>query len=671
VKTQLNTPQIISQGFDSSSVSMMDMDLDGMKQACQIFRDNIYSNKIRAVVREWICNAVDEHVKFSIEKPILVEINEGKFSVRDFAKGLSDDGVRNVFGKYFRSTKSHNNQAIGGFGVGAKAGHCYNDCFFVTSFFEGVKTIYSCVLGGDESGASIGQVFEISKEPTEQTGLLVEIDIQDNNDVKSFMKESKCLANTMTRANINLCFDKIEQILLNRKLIEERDGVKLYSLESSNAFINELEHLGIDKGTFLVTMGGVYYELPPINIDDLFILSDYSFCKKGYFQIDVPVGYFDIPISREKFRDVPKFRNEFLKAVKILIDLEEKESRSVQRNDFLYFLFNEKIFTENFEFGRNCFLSSKKACFFNKIHYFGNKSSVFRDKDKVVIFTVSDKLKTRLSQIEKIRKFGEEKNVLLIYIIGSYVDDLTNQLAINGLDGQVVFKNPRCIFPKNASSSKKENVCQFTETLFAYKNKRINESRTLLYFCRFYLKENFASIEEVRSFLSEKKKNISFLKDLDSISIKDGNKVGEFLFYSKKAAPLLESLGFVNKLTDEYQHIRKPLVNIQMQVQGKRLTLDVKIKSFRKYISHSSKSIISKKLDEVFYSSKFTPDLIKKLEKLEKSVNSLYDTLQTILKKSKSDQIISLFMRELEHQNYINLSRGEVRQIFRKLLTLQ
>ena len=72
--------------------------------------------------------------------------NEVVFYVRDYAKGLDESGVRNIFGMYFRSTKSTSNDSVGGFGVGSKAGHCYNDTFFVTSFFEGKKTTYTCML---------------------------------------------------------------------------------------------------------------------------------------------------------------------------------------------------------------------------------------------------------------------------------------------------------------------------------------------------------------------------------------------------------------------------------------------------------------------------------------------------------------------------------------------
>ena len=238
MKTQLNTSPIFTQGIESSQVSNMDMDLEGMKQACQIFRDNIYTDKILAVVREWVSNAVDEHLKHGIEQPVQTGVKESRFFVRDFANGLDDNGIRNVFGKYFRSTKSNSDQPIGGFGVGAKAGHCYQDVFYVTSFHNGTKTVYSCILGGDESGASIGQVIEMSQEPTNESGLLVEIDIKVeryHSDTDTFMRYAHAMASNATLASVEVVNDLGTNIEADSKtLILQRDGIRFYSFDENS-----------------------------------------------------------------------------------------------------------------------------------------------------------------------------------------------------------------------------------------------------------------------------------------------------------------------------------------------------------------------------------------------------------------------------------------------------
>lgn len=288
--TNLAASPIYTQGIDHDQISSMDMDLEGMKQACQIFRDNIYTDKILAVVREWTCNAVDEHVKHNIDKPVRIGIVDSKFFVRDFAMGLDDNGIRNIFGKYFRSTKSNSDQPIGGFGVGAKAGHCYNDVFYVTSFHNGLKTQYSCILGGDESGASIGQVIELSQEPTTESGLLVEIDLNNHYDTRIFYDKMKKMQKFMNSCPVEIFWQGKIDDAFEKTFIFEKDGIKVYNIKDT------------ENEKYFITMGGVYYKTPD-SFKNFSFRNSITPHTHNYIQIDVPIGFFDVPISRESFRD--------------------------------------------------------------------------------------------------------------------------------------------------------------------------------------------------------------------------------------------------------------------------------------------------------------------------------------------------------------------------------
>ena len=68
MKTAVKTTNIIAS--DNLESSVMGMDAQGMDMATFFFRDKIYNNKIEAVVREYVCNAIDEHKKFGIDKPV-------------------------------------------------------------------------------------------------------------------------------------------------------------------------------------------------------------------------------------------------------------------------------------------------------------------------------------------------------------------------------------------------------------------------------------------------------------------------------------------------------------------------------------------------------------------------------------------------------------------------
>ncbi len=67
----------------------------------QILSSALYSNKIRAVIRELGCNCTDSHkaagkvdVPFEVHLPSVLE---PWFSVRDFGTGLDDDQITNIF----------------------------------------------------------------------------------------------------------------------------------------------------------------------------------------------------------------------------------------------------------------------------------------------------------------------------------------------------------------------------------------------------------------------------------------------------------------------------------------------------------------------------------------------------------------------------------------------
>ena len=181
----------------------MGMDAAGADMATFYLRDKIYSDKILAVIREYVCNALDEHKKHNVSVPVDFGVRHSsedsamyEFFVRDYAKGLSEHDIRNVFGMYFRSTKSGSNNQIGGFGVGSKSGHCYTDTFYIKSHFNGVCTMYVCALGGGSTGVPVGQILKVSESDTLETGLEISLQIQ-NKDVVSF--DNRCFNFTLDK----------------------------------------------------------------------------------------------------------------------------------------------------------------------------------------------------------------------------------------------------------------------------------------------------------------------------------------------------------------------------------------------------------------------------------------------------------------------------------------
>lgn len=157
-------------------------------KAFQILSSGIYKHKIRAIVREFSCNAYDAHLmnnsKLPWEITVPTEFNP-RFTIKDYGPGLSEDSMFKVFTRYFESTKS--GSEIGGFGLGAKSPFSYTDTFTVESIHDGICTIYNAsMLNG------FPQLFKMneSKASAGETGIKVTIPCK-SADIQEWQKEIK------------------------------------------------------------------------------------------------------------------------------------------------------------------------------------------------------------------------------------------------------------------------------------------------------------------------------------------------------------------------------------------------------------------------------------------------------------------------------------------------
>lgn len=167
-----------------------DFTIKSSAKAFKILSSSIYENKIKAIIREVSCNAVDGHsmagkrnVPFSVHLPTRLE---PFFSVQDFGVGLSEDDVYDVFTRYFESTKTDSNDVIGAMGLGSKSPFSYVDQFTVISVFDGVESTYICYMG--DSGAP--HVSKVSEEPTgDHNGVTVKVEVSES-DIYKFEYEA-------------------------------------------------------------------------------------------------------------------------------------------------------------------------------------------------------------------------------------------------------------------------------------------------------------------------------------------------------------------------------------------------------------------------------------------------------------------------------------------------
>jgi hypothetical protein len=144
----------------------------------------LYSDKIGAIIREYVTNAIDAHTEASIEKPIeitLPTIFSKDFVIRDFGKGLSDKQIVEIFASYGASTKRQSNAFTGMLGIGSKSAFSYTNSFTVISRHNGTQTTYQAFI--DES--NIGTIASIHQQPTNESGLSIHVTVKPN-DINQF-----------------------------------------------------------------------------------------------------------------------------------------------------------------------------------------------------------------------------------------------------------------------------------------------------------------------------------------------------------------------------------------------------------------------------------------------------------------------------------------------------
>ena len=161
-------------------------------KAFGILSSGLYANKIRAIIREIGCNAVDSHVAakrpdtaFDVHLPTMLAPH---FAIRDYGTGLNHDQVCNIYTTYFESTKSDSNDFIGALGLGSKSPFSYTDNFTVTAIQNGKRGIYSAFINdtGVPSVALMGQ-----DETDEADGVEVRFAVEDRYDFGKFEEEAR------------------------------------------------------------------------------------------------------------------------------------------------------------------------------------------------------------------------------------------------------------------------------------------------------------------------------------------------------------------------------------------------------------------------------------------------------------------------------------------------
>ena len=299
-------------------------------KAFNILSSGLYANKIKAIIRELSCNAIDSHTAAGTTQPFEVHLPttlEPWFSIRDFGTGLSHDQVTKIYTTYFESTKTESNEFIGALGLGSKSPFSYTDNFTVAAVQNGRKGIYSAFIN-DVGVPSIALMGE--EQVTESNGVEVKFSVNDRYDFSKFADEAQSVYRwfpvlpTMTGNKINV-------IPVHYETKDIIAGV--HSLEDS---------YGRGRNPSVAVMGNIAYPIEVPQAEQ--VLEGVHQLLKCGLVIEFGIGELDFQASREGLSYIPltidSIRKKLVAVNSALTEVFTKEADAItcawSRSQFLH-----------------------------------------------------------------------------------------------------------------------------------------------------------------------------------------------------------------------------------------------------------------------------------------------------------------------------------------------
>ncbi|NBT89203.1 MAG: hypothetical protein EBT51_13040, partial [Flavobacteriaceae bacterium] len=281
-----------SRNFESISFGIK---REGLAHIFNVLRNQLYSDKILAVVREYSANAIDAHVESGQkDRPIVVTLPNPlnlAFKVRDFGLGLSEQQVRDIYANYGESTKRGTNEQIGQLGLGSKSAFAYGENFLIRSFQNGIVSLYNAFIDPSQ----IGQIAKLHSESTnEEDGVEIEIPVNER-DINAFKDKAESLFK----------YFKIQPIVIgNKEYIASPDKI-LFSGTNFRFIKADSSFFAKNSADAVALMGNIAYPIDPdaINWGEK---TDLKNILLKEIVIDFNIGDLEVSASREALQYTPR-----------------------------------------------------------------------------------------------------------------------------------------------------------------------------------------------------------------------------------------------------------------------------------------------------------------------------------------------------------------------------
>lgn len=291
MKTDDSSGTVIKSG--DRETSKYKIKLNG--KAFKLMFTGIYSDPIRAIVRELIANGIDaQKMAGCADRPLKMTLPSSldeMFIVRDYGVSMTHDFVMNRYNTAMDSTKDESNDEIGGFGLGAKTPLVYGDLFQLRCFLDGEVRFYTIYY--DEDG--IPAVSFIDKQKTdEENGVEVSFPVKPE-DFSTFVTKAAIVCKTMP----------VRPSCSNTRFNDICDSFKRNLVEICPGFSVAHRSESLNPESLSAVMGGIPY---PIVLGEAFDQVEIRRLRvlwnnlQFHGLVDFNIGDLEITPSRESLR---------------------------------------------------------------------------------------------------------------------------------------------------------------------------------------------------------------------------------------------------------------------------------------------------------------------------------------------------------------------------------
>lgn len=261
---------------------------------------DMYSDPMRAVVREYAGNAYDSHILACQDRAVeftTPNTLNPSFVIQDFGVGMSRGELTQVYSKYGASTKRDTNDQIGAFGLGSKSALAIANSFVVVSVQDG-KSNTVIVNKGDNNIPVFKFLDEV--ETTNPDGVRIEIPISHSYDIK------RALENMFLGWPLNSA--KVDGRFVGGEVHDEKKYTKLGNAGWISTSSEADDHGYYNQRSLKVLVGPVSYSLTAHEIESTFGHKFGLDKTLGNLVLNLPIGSVEFTPSRESFifNDVTK-----------------------------------------------------------------------------------------------------------------------------------------------------------------------------------------------------------------------------------------------------------------------------------------------------------------------------------------------------------------------------